>query len=1028
MWLRSLSGFLIVVSAIAPAAAQDVDPMKHTSFYAPLFAAGKSGMCIGVQSPQNDMLDQFVWYGFNVTEQMMTTDAFQQSGRALAEGSTPIARPYRRRGIQIWKAAWDLYPPANDVTKEKYGIKELKWFDPGWREYNLDYQRAVSRDFAAWEGENRYVWGWTMQNEHDGALQYNGQAAAAFYDWLSERYSSVDALNDAWGTAYESIEEVVPPQPQEFNNRQGAWLDWHTFQDVAYAGWTALQCKSRHEADPKGRPCMLKNTELRIEFPRFVRDGTSDLDMISRQIAQSGGGWACIDDYGSGDSHAYEANYLYNASGGARTIFGETNNHSGPGYVFSYSMWPLLGNGIKGLQFFCWGGLGSTGDYDTFGMHTATGLLRPKMVYAAKLAHQIHRMERFWSEATSGEICPKVAIFYPRRDMLLEPDSPHGTYGYGVNNRIAVYSALRQQQYVVDVITRTVLLENLDRYQALLLVGAMHLSQDEAATIETYVRDGGVLIADARTGFYDQVHREKRMLSGIWGEMQGGFAKRRETAFSYTGQRVLCLGQERLTAPETASVLGEFRDGKPALLRGRLGRGQWLYLATQLGARSSKPADYEGKWQGLGQADGPAVLAPELLRLAGVQPAYHVQDLNAATRRKLRIEQPMVDSRGNVAIVVSHQGDEDKLTRSLGIITPLSNDFVGAYWMPAESAEIIPVRLSKPDNHSSRLELPPVETAGVLLLARDHEPLISIQVGRACLPYRPLDANSDATFDPHMNLIRLPQSGSASMNVRVFNPASSPLPASQLQISALDGWQLSEDVFELPRIAPAGSAAVALRVTAPKAGLDTEIMYPIVAKLFREGAEMPDICTALVSADIPEAQRPKLLSGNTGYGDSPLVLDTGAEYSYLFPTDPAQTPFSDPCTEPATAGKVGNALTNGPGRGGAWGSFAIFHKADDVDVLFDLKDTYQIERVRVAAGAAAYPVGLKVLVSDDKETWTEAGSIYPEEGQGWWQEHRWMKVERMTGHGRYVRVVVKMPGGGYINEIEIWGRQIGGSS
>jgi beta-galactosidase len=72
---------------------------------------------------------------------------------------------------------------------------------------------------AARYGKHPAVVAWQTDNEygcHDTILSYSPWAAAAFRTWLEARYTSVNALNEAWGTVfwsqeYRSFEEVDPP-------------------------------------------------------------------------------------------------------------------------------------------------------------------------------------------------------------------------------------------------------------------------------------------------------------------------------------------------------------------------------------------------------------------------------------------------------------------------------------------------------------------------------------------------------------------------------------------------------------------------------------------------------------------------------------------------------------------------------------------------------------------------------------------------------------------------------------------------
>jgi len=77
--------------------------------------------------------------------------------------------------------------------------------------------------------------------------------------WLKDRYSSLEALNAGWGTAFESWEAVEPLTTQEaFERRESgnfnfaAWHDHRTFMNDTFVGACRQQAGLIHEHDPQG--------------------------------------------------------------------------------------------------------------------------------------------------------------------------------------------------------------------------------------------------------------------------------------------------------------------------------------------------------------------------------------------------------------------------------------------------------------------------------------------------------------------------------------------------------------------------------------------------------------------------------------------------------------------------------------------------------------------------------------------------------------------------------------------------------
>ncbi len=67
----------------------------------------------------------------------------------------------------------------------------------------------IARIFGERYGHNPHVAAWQIDNEygcHDTTISYSAPALAAFRLWLADQYGSIDALNEAWGNVFWSME------------------------------------------------------------------------------------------------------------------------------------------------------------------------------------------------------------------------------------------------------------------------------------------------------------------------------------------------------------------------------------------------------------------------------------------------------------------------------------------------------------------------------------------------------------------------------------------------------------------------------------------------------------------------------------------------------------------------------------------------------------------------------------------------------------------------------------------------------
>ena len=896
-----------------------------------------------------------------------------------------------------------------------YGHYMICLFDPTVRRYIFDGDRAVVEAIlSSWGDQSDRLLLWGIDNEWEPQLDYGPQAREAFAKWLSGAYGGkVETLNQVWGTKYTRFDQAEPPKPDEFRTRPAAWLDWHRCQEENYTDVIAERVRTLRDADPGKRPAISKNTQCTMEMTAVAKGRTNNWGLLGEKLRPVSGGLIGLDLYGSGDRNCYEVNYAFNClrpvdrSRGYGVFVAETNNHNGPGWQFAESYWRLPAQGLKGIDYFVLGGVGAKGDYDTFGFMASTGQLKPKLHYVARWANLIHRSERFWTDCVPAPNLPRVAILMSHRDVLLA-DNPSSRWAYPGNNRLRVYSWLREQGYWVEVIPNEKLLpEFLSSYDALFLVGADHLSAPECEGIKAYVNGGGVLLADMRAGLYDEHHRENHGLDEVLGVKLTGVDYGKDLSPDdvwYMGAKGMVRGDGRITYelaggrhvhPRPGAGLKDRKLGRA--IRQDVDKGHAIWLNTQLGVLRA-------------ETEGDRVVSSFLARLladVGVQAAYGVIGHDPAVMSRLRVEAPQVDGKGNCVIIVTDLSKNSLSALTVEMVLP-PGPWRRAWWAPAEHAGLVELMLSPVDRGRYRFSLPAFETAGVVYLLKDHPPILGIDkidaAVRASDGWTPL----------------LPPGKPFTVRVEMVNPVDRSLASGKLRVIVAPGWKVSPPVIDTPALTGAGWAEFTFEVTPPPPDDDGPLkpdwLYPLVARWGTGGTETA-VCTAQVQVALDKQRLPHLLSGNERPKGYPYQIKTGATYTYLAPGKDKK--WGDPCNN-GNKGHTGNALTDGAGP--TWGHLAIYSGVRVVDVVFDLKASYEILRVKLAkAPSPGFPKGFTVLVSEDGKTYKAVATVMAGRERPW--KGIWLESDLLGGQGRYVRVQIHMPGSGYVQEVEIWGRK-----
>ncbi|MFI1732637.1 beta-galactosidase [Streptomyces acidicola] len=95
------------------------------------------------------------------------------------------------------------------------------------------YAAAITEDLAARYGSHPALTMWHINNEYC-TYDWGDEAATAFRRWLQDRYGTLDALNEAWGTAfwgqgYDGWHEILPPRRAHYMKNPTHVLDFRRF-------------------------------------------------------------------------------------------------------------------------------------------------------------------------------------------------------------------------------------------------------------------------------------------------------------------------------------------------------------------------------------------------------------------------------------------------------------------------------------------------------------------------------------------------------------------------------------------------------------------------------------------------------------------------------------------------------------------------------------------------------------------------------------------------------------------------------
>ncbi|GGU94870.1 beta-galactosidase [Kitasatospora herbaricolor] len=456
------------------------------------------------------------------------------------------------------------------------------------------YRRAAARIAGALAeryGRHPALALWHVHNEY-ATVCFCEQSAAAFRVWLRARYGTLDALNEAWGTAfwsqrYGSWEQIAPPRATQWHHNPGHTLDFRRFwSDEALAAYREQRDLIRRHT-PAGVPI---TTNLML--PGYQ---TLDLWAFGREVDLVG-----IDHYmdapgvdGDADT-AFGADRARSFGGGRPWLLIEQGTNTlylpdrvlpkDPGRILRSSL-AHIARGSEGALFFQWRQSRAGAEMwhsamvphagpDTriFRETVATGEAVAALAEVAGStvtaeAAVLHDADAWWALDTKG--LPSAELDYP-----------------GTLKR--AHRALWDAGITTDFAHPE---SDLSRYRLVLAPSLYLVSDAGAASLRRYVEGGGTLLVQYFSGVVDERHQVRtggypgalREVLGIRGEEHRPLAAGAGLVLSDGSTGRVWSEDLRTEGAETVtSYAAGPLTGRPAVTRHRFGAGTGWYLSTGL--------------------------------------------------------------------------------------------------------------------------------------------------------------------------------------------------------------------------------------------------------------------------------------------------------------------------------------------------------------------------------------------------------------------------------------------------------------
>ncbi|GAA4799162.1 beta-galactosidase [Streptomyces ziwulingensis] len=489
----------------------------------------------------------------------------------------PEILPVTERGETVWPGARQHWRPTSPVFR-RHALRLVR---------ELATRYADHPALVAWHVSNELG----CHNIHD----FSDDAAGAFRDWLRARYTTLDALNHAWGTAFWSQRygdwaEILPPRLAASHANPTQQLDFKRFSSHALKEHLRAEREILREITP--------GTPVTTNF--MVMGGTKGMDYAD---------WAPEVDFVSNDHYvhpgaqdrdelSFSANLTSGLAGGRPWFLMEhstgavnwqpVNVAKRPGELARDSLLHVA-HGADAVCFFQWRQSAAGAEKYHSAMVPHAG---PDSELFRAVTALGRTLERLAPLAGSEREPAEVGILFDWESWwACEQDShPTSLLDYR-QEALDWYSALLALGVRADVVTTRA---DLSRHRVL-IAPVLHLVPAAlAGRLTRFAEQGGHLVTTYFSGVVDENDHvwlgghpgALRDLLGIrieeFGPLRAGETVELDDAT--TGS--LWTDLITATAPET-EVLARYRTGvpagRPAVTRRPAGAGSAAYVSTRLG-------------------------------------------------------------------------------------------------------------------------------------------------------------------------------------------------------------------------------------------------------------------------------------------------------------------------------------------------------------------------------------------------------------------------------------------------------------
>lgn len=491
---------------------------------------------------------------------------------------------------------YEKYPDAvqteKDGRKTNTGIRGHRCIN------NADFLRYAERIIDTMTkryADNKAIIAWQIDNELEANFCFCETCIGKYRSWLKARYTTVEAVNKAygnnmWSGEYSSWEQIKPP----FGSYPDAWLNPSYMLDYnRYASDSVVEhINWQRELIRKNCPdtAITTNVWFCRNMPNFY-DEFKKLDFISYDNYPT---TRLPDNSEECYSHAFHLDLMRGVKrkgfwvmeqlSGGLGCWAPMGRTPSPGMIKGYSL-QAFAHGADTVVHFRWRTAVSGAEMHWHGLIDHSNVPGRRFNEFSELCKEAAALEA----VRNTEIRSDIAILYSPDDEYAFKIQPQTNGMYYMEQHFLLHSAFAKYGLNIDVISR---LEDISRYK--IVIAPQIYITDEAVTKRLYefTENGGTVVLTNRSGVKDennkcimeQLPTVYRKLVGAYVEEYNPIGYDTSSIRLTDGSIYKCRQWCDILCTETAETIAvydeEFYKGKAAITRNSCGRGTAYYIGT----------------------------------------------------------------------------------------------------------------------------------------------------------------------------------------------------------------------------------------------------------------------------------------------------------------------------------------------------------------------------------------------------------------------------------------------------------------